>query len=114
MRPHKRQFTRLPRPWDSPGKNNTFTYLLIYIYIYTPLSAHLTVNSLKESLAVQLTLAFTARAWIQSLVQELRSLQAVWGTNKTKTNQTEKTKPNQTKQKTANSLKEGSYLFFES
>ena len=21
MRPHRRQFTRLPRPWDSPGKN---------------------------------------------------------------------------------------------
>ena len=21
MRPHKRQPTRLPRPWDSPGKN---------------------------------------------------------------------------------------------
>ena len=22
MRPHRRQPTRLPRPWDSPGKNN--------------------------------------------------------------------------------------------
>ena len=87
-------------------------HLLTYIYIYKPLSAHLTVNSLKEFPGSSMirTLAFTARDWIQSLVQELRSLQPVWGTNK----QNKKTiKPNRTKQKTANSSKEGSYLFFE-
>ena len=84
-------------------------HLLTYVYIYKPLSAHLTVNSLKEFPGSSMirTLDFTARAWIQSLVQELRSLQPMWGTNK------QNKKTNQTKQnKTKNcKLLEGRILF---
>ena len=29
MRPHRRQPTRLPRPWDSPGKNTVGCYFLL-------------------------------------------------------------------------------------
>ena len=37
VRPHRRQPTRLPRPWDSPGKNTgvgCHFLLLIYCYIF--------------------------------------------------------------------------------
>ena len=33
MRPHRQQPTRLPRPWDSPGKNTGVSKDYIYIYI---------------------------------------------------------------------------------
>ena len=31
LRPHRRQPTRLPRPWDSPGKNTGVGYSRLYI-----------------------------------------------------------------------------------
>ena len=36
VRPHRRQPTRLPHPWDSPGKNTGVGchFLLHYIYLY--------------------------------------------------------------------------------
>ena len=67
VRPHRRQPTRLPRPWDSPGKNTGVgCHFLLerkhYWYIMM-FGASLVAQTVKNLLAVWET-------WVQSLGQE--------------------------------------------
>ena len=42
MRPHRQQCTRLPHPWDSPGKNTGVGYHLCLQYMEVKIESEVT------------------------------------------------------------------------